>query len=292
MQFEDPLWWQHLPSLKCIGLACLLVDNRRREQRQHSGSRVPSFVSLSNEKARPDSSGRDCSPDPSRNSTNARTLAKQSLAEKKGPSVSFVVASSSEGDSETLGAEVQCAEEALARHICAERRHSQLQSLARCIGFSTEGNTFGHRGDLSPFRELMRLQVFSARLLSERLGIDAHALGLEESRCWGELRPDSTSVIVQDRRSRGYQLLTVGDPRVVTELCQEAWQGENSTILPLSATDKKSILDTSSNWSLADLDVAAFCYSPVPHTLDHRIGGVAKRNANGITVSSDEVSII
>ena len=24
--FEDPLWWQYLPSLKCIGLACALME--------------------------------------------------------------------------------------------------------------------------------------------------------------------------------------------------------------------------------------------------------------------------
>ena len=28
VQFEDPQWWHHLPSLKCIGLACLLVGSK------------------------------------------------------------------------------------------------------------------------------------------------------------------------------------------------------------------------------------------------------------------------
>jgi hypothetical protein len=62
-------------------------------------------------------------------------------------------------------------------------------------------------------------------------------------------------------------LLTVGDPRVVTALCHEAWQGENLTILPLSSADRQSILDFSNDWNLADLDVAAFSYTPLPQTL-------------------------
>ncbi len=28
VQFEDPEWWKHLPSLKCIGLACLLLEEK------------------------------------------------------------------------------------------------------------------------------------------------------------------------------------------------------------------------------------------------------------------------
>ena len=40
VQFEDPTWWHHLPSLKCIGLACLLADDDRYcHQRQASAER-------------------------------------------------------------------------------------------------------------------------------------------------------------------------------------------------------------------------------------------------------------
>jgi hypothetical protein len=202
VEFEDPLWWQHLPSLKCIGLACLLVDQ-------------------------------------------------DGQAEKR----------SSETEPSTI-------EEKLVEHISVERRRKQFQSLASCIGFKTEPNAFGRKGDLTPFDEVARFQVISSRIFQERLTNDTHALSLEDSRNWGKLRTDSTSVIVQDRRSKAYQLLTVGAPRVVTALCQEAWQGENSTILPLSATDRQSILDTSNDWNLADLDVAAFSYTPLPQTLE------------------------
>ena len=57
---------------------------------------------------------------------------------------------------------------------------------------------------------------------------------------------------------------------MVTRMCQEAWQGESSTILPLSSNDRRAILETSNNWKLADLDVAAFSYSPIPHTFEIR----------------------
>jgi hypothetical protein len=111
---------------------------------------------------------------------------------------------------------------------------------------------------------------------TERLESDSHERGSDESRWWGLLRPDSTSVIMQDSRSGGYQLVTVGDPRVVTRMCQEAWQGESSTILPLGATDRKTVLDTCNDWKLADLDVTAFSYSPVPFTFESRISGDEK----------------
>ena len=41
VQFEDPLWWKFLPSLKAIGLACLLMnENRESEISQKSKSQV------------------------------------------------------------------------------------------------------------------------------------------------------------------------------------------------------------------------------------------------------------
>jgi hypothetical protein len=51
-------------------------------------------------------------------------------------------------------------------------------------------------------------------------------------------------------------------------MCHEAWQGENSTILPLAAHDRATILETSNSWKLADLDVEAFSYAPIPHTFE------------------------
>lgn len=79
-------------------------------------------------------------------------------------------------------------------------------------------------------------------------------------------------MVIKDSRSNAYQLLTAGDPHVVTTLCHEAWQGENSTILPLASVDRANILETSRSWKLADLDVMAFSYSPVPYTVEQRFG--------------------
>lgn len=208
VQFEDPLWWQHLPSLKCIGLACLLVEQKNRVTEN------------------------------SRTSTPRRS---QSATRK--PS-----------------SDLQECKRSLVRHICNERRSMQLRSLAQCIGFST--------ADISSFEEKHRLLVISSARVKDRLEIDSHERDSEESRWWGLLRPDSTSVIVEDKRSGSFQLLTVGDPRVVTRMCNEAWQGENSTILPLSAHDRAMILDTSNGWRLGDLDVEAFSYAPIPHTFE------------------------
>lgn len=206
VQFEDPTWWQQLPSLKCIGLACLLVEQKD---------------------------------------------------ESMGPSGSAFVDE----------------RKALVQLVSKERRSMQLRALSHCIGFSTKPSYSGNRGDVSPFAERHRLHVVSASMVKQRLKIDTHERGSEDSRWWGLLRADSTSVIVQDSRSGAYQLLTVGDPKVVTRMCHEAWQGENSTILPLAAQDRATVLETSDNWKLADLDVEAFSYAPIPHTFDVRCVG-------------------
>lgn len=207
VQFEDPIWWKFLPSLKAIGLACLLVNSTKDEEEgdesiQHSD---------------------DCSD------------------------------------------MLDTASSALIPHICVSQKRDQLNLLARCIGFSRD-----HR-DVDCFTERRRMHIVSTNLLRNRLTIDTHALGLEEGRGRGLLRPDSTSVVVQDNRTSSYQLLTVGEASVVAELCGDSWQGENSTIMPLSQADRRSIIDASNNWKLADLDVAVFSYAPVPHTSEERI---------------------
>jgi hypothetical protein len=227
VQFEDPAWGQYLPSLKCIGLACLLVDDKRIHHSKDEFS---------------------------------------------------VTSAVSEADK---SASVTSTRKQLTKHVCFELRSYQLQSLSRCIGFSLDPNSFGPRGDLSFFRETMRLHVVSSELLKARLQLDAHERGSEESRWWGHIRPDSTSVIVQDSRSKAFQLLTVGDPVVVASLCNEAWQGEISTILPLGIADRQTIIDTTNSWKLADLDVAAFSYAPIRGSLEKIFSGVASQVSDG-----------
>ena len=213
VQFEDPRWWQHLPSLKCIGLSCILIDD-----------------------AKP---------------------------------LSDVAKSFSVSSWQPEGYDL--ARRALISVISRERKSYQLQALAECIGFTKEPNSFGPRGDISPFSEKVRVHILSTSLFRERLSMDSHERSSELSRWWGLVRADCTSVIVKDSRSGGYQLLTVGDPHVVTALCSEAWQGEISTILPLGLDDRKTILESSRAWKLADLDVAAFSYSPLPLNVEKRL---------------------
>lgn len=224
VQFEDPGWWQHLPSLKCIGLACLLVD----QQNENQGGKFPSPVGSTDQ-------------------------------------------------------ELQVCKAALVRLVCKERNSMQLRSLARCIGFSTKATASGERGDASPFVEKNRLHIVNIASLRDRLKIDSHERGSEESRWWGLLRADSTSVIVQDKRSGAYQLLTVGDPKVVTRMCHEAWQGESSTILPLTSYDRSTVLETSDSWKLADLDVEAFSYAPIPHTFEARCTGNSESTVSKVS---------
>ena len=171
---------------------------------------------------------------------------------------------------------VEAATSALVDHICHRHNRSQLMSLAHCIGFTSRENRLGKKGDLSPFSIIKHLHFVATTLLRDRIALDRHAIGLEESRSWGLLKSDATSIIIQDHRSKAYQLLTVGDARIVADCCSDAWQGENSTISPLSAADRNTILETSKNWSLSDLDVAAFSYTPVPNTLEERIGGASR----------------
>ena len=171
---------------------------------------------------------------------------------------------------------VEDAMSALVDHVCQSQNRSQLMSLSHCIGFTLSENCLGKKGDLSPFSVIKHLHLVATRLLEDRIALDRHAIGLEESRSWGLLKSDATSIIIQDHRSKAYHLLTVGDARVVAECCSDSWQGENSTISPFSAADRKTILETSNNWTLSDLDVAAFSYTPVPNTLEERIGGASR----------------
>lgn len=219
VQFEEPSWWQFLPSLKCIGLACLALDENRFDEERFK---------------------------------DVQNISKES---------------------------------SLARSVCHERRSKQLRSLAHCIGFSTHANANGQRGDVTPFCEHVRFHILSTNLFRERLILDAHERSSEESRWWGLLRPDATSVVVVDARSNAFELLTVGDPLVVIDLCQEAWQGESSTILPLGSLDRRTIMETTNNWKLGDLDVQAFSYSPVPRSLESMLASKAERQVSAESYS-------
>ena len=157
--FEDPLWWKLLPSLKAIGVACLLIHQD------------------SNKEVQDDNDQNDCEDD-----------------------------------------ELHGALSTLIPNICRVQKRNQLLSLSKCIGFK---NNY-----LDSFTETRRMHIVSTQLLQGRLTVDAHALGLEEARGCGLLRPDSTSVIGFDGRTRASQLFTVGDADVVLDLCSELWQGK------------------------------------------------------------------
>ena len=174
-------WWVSLPSLKCIGLCCLLVEEGAKNKTKRI-SQMPN---------------------------------EQNVLENPAPKVSFV------GKSGRKSCPLNPAEKSLVDHIALnERKRKQLRLLAQCIGFDTSPNPLGSRGDLSNFSEKRRLHILSLNLLRQRMKLDSHALGLEESRNWSRLFTDTDTVFVRDKRSGGDLILTVGDARVVTQTAQ------------------------------------------------------------------------
>lgn len=160
VQFEDPSWWQYLPSLKCIGLACLLSDGdveaeHRRRIRDKNRSHDSSTSSYNIQRRR---------------------------------------------------AALDSCLSSLVRHIGVFPQRPQLQSLAKCIGFSDKPNSHGSKGDLSLYTEANRFYVVSSRQLSKRLALDRHALGLEDARRWGYLNRDAVCIVIQGKEINSFSL--------------------------------------------------------------------------------------
>jgi hypothetical protein len=145
-----------------------------------------------------------------------------------------------------------------------------MLSVASCIGFDVKNAVSGKLSEteLSHFQEKLRIHFIHEALHKSRVDADYHALGLEEARFRGRLVPHVTSVVVQDDRSNAFQLLSVGEAELSVNNCSQLWQGETSTIIPMSAFDRKNIMDTAKNWILEDLNVLAFTYSPVPYAFE------------------------
>ena len=253
VQFENPEWWKHLPSLKCIGLACLLLEERK--------SRIKSTTLDAVTQIEPQRSDSPTVTNPS---------LKVSFDTNRPRSSSDV----SNGKSSYLSP----VEISLVDHICRdERERKHLKLLAQCIGFETTPTNNGTMqsggggGDLSCFIERRRLHVLSTSLHRQRLQLEWHALGIEDNRNWSRLYTDADAIIVRDKRSGGDLVLTIGNSSIVTHMCTDLWQGENSTISPLSVTERNIINETQKNWELSDLDVQAFSYAPLPFTAEQKI---------------------
>lgn len=221
VQFEDPSWWRFLPSLKCIGLSCLVLEEYKRKKPDRRQSAPKRYVVRGMDDVTAD--GR------------FRYFHGQ-------------------------------AESALVNQICQFHERKHLRLLSQCIGFSMESNPNGIKGDFSNYIEQKRLHVVATRLLQQRVQLNRNAVRFEQKRTWGLLKPDSTSIVIRDNRSGANQLLTLGQPNVIIDFCTESWQGEISTIIPLSSSDRKDIIESTKSWKLADLDVTAFSYAPLPQS--------------------------
>ena len=230
IQFEDPLWWRYLPSLKCIGLSCLLLNEEQKNKENKSEN-----------KSRKVGLNKEVGDDEQSDDNRFRYFHGQ-------------------------------AESALVDEVCHFHDRNHLYLVAKCIGFTVEPNMIGEKGDITPFEEQKRIHVIATRLLQDRAQLDRYEIGQHESRTWGMLQPDSTSILIKDNRSGAHQLLTIGDSRVVSDFCTVSWQGGISTISPLSPADRREILENAKNWNLADLDVTAFSYAPIPCSHEPKIG--------------------
>lgn len=204
MEFDDPRWWEHLPSLKGIGLAALILEVAQLQK------------------------------------TSEPTTTSSPTASS------------------------------LLSHLSKLPHRRQLLSMASCIGFDVKNAVSGRfsETELHHFKEKLRIHFIHEALHKSRVDADYHALGLEEARFRGRLVPHVTSVVVQDDRSDAFQLLSVGEAELSVNNCSQLWQGETSTIIPMSAFDRKNLLDTAKNWILEDLNVVAFTYSPVPYAFE------------------------
>jgi hypothetical protein len=112
--------------------------------------------------------------------------------------------------------------------------------------------------DLAFFTEKRRLLFIKKMLQQTKMETDYHALGLEEARFRGKLVPHVSSVIFEDSRTKNLQMFSVGEAELAMQNCGQAWQGETSTISPLSVAERRQIVDTAKGWMLEDLSVVAF----------------------------------
>ncbi|CAM9109976.1 unnamed protein product [Choristocarpus tenellus] len=146
---------------------------------------------------------------------------------------------------------------ALLDHIRDAQPMEHLADLWKGIGFC--------EADRSMFREKRRIHVIDPKLAAERVTADTHAQGQEESWRRGSIQPHVTSIVVQDKRTSSLQLLSQGHPSIVVGMCRDYWDGNTISTLPSAL--RKDILNMHQQWSLEDLDVVAFAYTPVPYTV-------------------------
>jgi phosphoglycolate phosphatase-like HAD superfamily hydrolase len=148
-------------------------------------------------------------------------------------------------------------ESSLITHVRETMPLSALKELAECIGFEDI--------DVEIFTKMFEMNVMAPGLGDVKLLLDMHAWGQEETRRRGTLFPHVRASIVNDSRSNSFQLMSQGDPSLLLNYCRECWDG--SSISPLSAADRKEVLNVYNRWDLEDFDVVAFSYTPIPTTL-------------------------
>ena len=199
IHFEDPVWFNFLPTLKPIGLCAFAASRYYSSGVSDRGKGKPYRESL------------------------FEHLGRQSPRE----------------DGTSMGSTVS-------------GRDFPLVNLGTEMGMTVH--------DLNHFVEVLR--VHHIETLTE---LDGSSDYLEESLWRGALRPKLTSVIIEDKRSGSLQILGRGDVEETLRACSEYFDG--GCVSPLSAEDRKNIIDQLKTWKSANLEVTAFCYSPVPYEM-------------------------
>ena len=239
--FEDPFWWQHLPSLKPVGLSCLATTN---------GSRAVATGTEVTDGARSGPMLASSSPAPSASLLKAQ---EGGVEDKLLNQPEHMIPRTTTDTSTVRSASSAQSLIEYVRQRSPTEDH--LEKLARVIGFDMN--------DLGAFREKLRVNLVAPQLSDILHTQDINVLSQRDLWRRGSLQPHLTAVVVEDNRSNGLQLLCKGDPKVAVGGCIDYWDGGN--ISPLTEQDRQAIMDIHQRWTLEDLDVCALSYAPMPH---------------------------
>lgn len=280
-RFENPLWWQYLPSLKPLGLNAMMTytsnetsnSHRTRTYTVESGS---SQSSISNLASSYSLNSNGSPPKPRVRKSNS--LRKQDFRYSDGSIYGLVPQLLGRGGP-SVPASPKLVERELVRHIRHTLPLESLRELAEEIGFQDN--------DLNGFIPLLEVNVLAPGMENAHLQEDLHQWGQEESRRRGSLLPQLRGSVFRDQNN-SLQLMSMGDPSLLLHYCQDYWDGgRGCAITPLSSADRKEVLDVFERWRLEDFDVVAFSYSPVPEPallplLQQNVGASPSGNAPGV----------
>jgi hypothetical protein len=227
--FEDSQWWLRLPSLKPIGLACLLTEGC------YSTGLHPKLPTVIDPRLAPTSKSKK---------QILKFLDEQGQKSKHWLSPDAL----------------------LVEHLHAAAPLQALRTLAQEIGYSERDMLlFKERHRISvihptlaaraaivdPHAQVRGVGTFHRhcfQLAPDPFELVLSVQGQEESWRRGTIQPHVRAVIVEDRRTGSLQCLSEGNPPLLLGMCTDAWDG--SAISPISPELRRSILHMYRTWTL------------------------------------------